>query len=305
LMRFIRYVEKGRVRKMAVQALGDIAEYYFTRYEINKELDRSYSHEGGVNVFTRLIVGDGFDATEREAWLETSRNCELLPDMYKPGKPYYDPYGGEFSFVKLLEDNWLSIREEALKLREDLMVAWPEKYLCERGWDVLGMFAFKNKLTEPASTCPKTTAILEQVPGLETAVFSRLKPRCHIKPHVGYYSYSEKILRVHMGLIVPQGCTLMVNGVQKQWEEGKVMIFDDTFRHEVWNPSHDQERIVLMFDIDHVTKREDRNPEFLEISARQQEVMGEDALVTKDLIDTLSKFGASPNNFQQRPEKYI
>ena len=53
-------------------------------------------------------------------------------------------------------------------------------------------------------------------------MFSRLKPRCHIKPHVGYYSYSEKILRVHMGLIVPDGCTLMVNGVQKQWEEGKV-----------------------------------------------------------------------------------
>ncbi|MCB1614287.1 MAG: aspartyl/asparaginyl beta-hydroxylase domain-containing protein, partial [Xanthomonadales bacterium] len=31
------------------------------------------------------------------------------------------------------------------------------------------------------------------------------------------------------------------------WEEGKLMIFDDSFEHEAWNDS-DQTRVVLIFD---------------------------------------------------------
>lgn len=63
-------------------------------------------------------------------------------------------------------------------------------------------------------------------------------------------------MRVHLGVVVPEGCTLMVNGQEKRWEEGKVMVFDDTFRHEAWNPSFDQERIVLMFDINYDFKED-------------------------------------------------
>jgi beta-hydroxylase len=33
------------------------------------------------------------------------------------------------------------------------------------------------------------------------------------------------------------------------WEQGKVVVFDDTFEHAVWNNT-EQERIVLLFDFD-------------------------------------------------------
>jgi aspartyl/asparaginyl beta-hydroxylase (cupin superfamily) len=34
----------------------------------------------------------------------------------------------------------------------------------------------------------------------------------------------------------------------RTWEEGKLLIFDDTIEHEAWNDSG-EDRIVLIFDI--------------------------------------------------------
>jgi aspartyl/asparaginyl beta-hydroxylase (cupin superfamily) len=34
------------------------------------------------------------------------------------------------------------------------------------------------------------------------------------------------------------------------WEEGKCIVFDDTFEHEVWNRT-DEERLVLLIDLWH------------------------------------------------------
>lgn len=36
------------------------------------------------------------------------------------------------------------------------------------------------------------------------AGFSALSPGCHITPHAGYAGYSDKILRSHLGLIIPE-----------------------------------------------------------------------------------------------------
>jgi aspartyl/asparaginyl beta-hydroxylase (cupin superfamily) len=56
-------------------------------------------------------------------------------------------------------------------------------------------------------------------------------------------------LIVHLPLIVPENCGyLRVGEDQRSWEEGKLLIFDDTFDHEARNDS-DQTRVVLIFDI--------------------------------------------------------
>lgn len=34
----------------------------------------------------------------------------------------------------------------------------------------------------------------------------------------------------------------------REWEVGKLLVFDDTIEHEAWNDS-DQDRVVLIFDI--------------------------------------------------------
>lgn len=53
------------------------------------------------------------------------------------------------------------------------------------------------------------------------------------------------------------------------WEEGKLIVFDDTFRHEAWNPSHEKTRIVLMFDIYVDVDEEHRNPVFMDLSKKR------------------------------------
>jgi hypothetical protein len=66
-------------------------------------------------------------------------------------------------------------------------------------------------------------------------------------PHKGY---SRMVLRCHLPLIVPDEdlCGLRVGDETRHWEEGELMIFDDSFEHEAWNKTNEK-RVVLMFDI--------------------------------------------------------
>jgi aspartyl/asparaginyl beta-hydroxylase (cupin superfamily) len=52
----------------------------------------------------------------------------------------------------------------------------------------------------------------------------------------------------HLPLIVPEGCWLRVGNETREWEEDKLLIFDDSIEHEAKNPSGEM-RIILLFDI--------------------------------------------------------
>jgi aspartyl/asparaginyl beta-hydroxylase (cupin superfamily) len=68
-----------------------------------------------------------------------------------------------------------------------------------------------------------------------------------IRPHCGL---SNAKLRCHLGLSVPPRCTLQVGGETRTWQEGRAMIFDDSFEHSVSNES-DQPRYALILDVFH------------------------------------------------------
>jgi aspartyl/asparaginyl beta-hydroxylase (cupin superfamily) len=77
------------------------------------------------------------------------------------------------------------------------------------------------------------------------ALFSRLRPGAHIKPHHGLLNTR---LIVHVPLIAPPGCRLRVGGETREWREGEALVFDDSIEHEAWNRS-DRTRTVLLFEI--------------------------------------------------------
>ena len=57
---------------------------------------------------------------------------------------------------------------------------------------------------------------------------------------------------MHLGLVVPQQrdrCVMRVVDQNLTWEEGRCLVFDDTYDHEVHNDT-DEERVVLLFDFD-------------------------------------------------------
>ena len=53
-----------------------------------------------------------------------------------------------------------------------------------------------------------------------------------------------------------QGARIRVGSEVREWEEGRVLILDDSFEHEAWNPA-DEARIVLLVDVWHPELRED------------------------------------------------
>ena len=118
-------------------------------------------------------------------------------------------------------------------------------------WTALYLWKDGALVEENAARLPKTIAALEQVPltriGARTpnVLFSRLLPGAHIPPHHGMLNSR---LICHLPLIVPPGCWLRVGNETRVWEEGKLLIFDDSMEHEAKNPSGET-RIILLFDI--------------------------------------------------------
>src|SRR3546814_11463478 len=53
-----------------------------------------------------------------------------------------------------------------------------------------------------------------------------------------------------MPLVIPPDCALRVGDETRIWEPGKLLMLDDTIRHEAWNHS-DRLRVVLIFDVWH------------------------------------------------------
>merc|ERR1711972_392908 len=77
------------------------------------------------------------------------------------------------------------------------------------------------------------------------ALLSRLGPGTVVKRHHGV---SNSQLTMHFGLVIPKGAGIEVNGRKNTWEEGKVLVLDDSFYHSVWNKGTDSDgsRLVLL-----------------------------------------------------------
>lgn len=162
---------------------------------------------------------------------------------------------GQFSFLKTIEANWTIIRDELNCLLKDRASLPPfheispdQKYISKGdSWKVFILFGFGVPSRRNCARCPETARLLQGVPGLQSAWFSILAPRYHIPPHRGI---TKTVLRTHLGLVVPgqrDKCFMQVEDQIVTWEPGRCLVFDDFYRHEVWNDT-DEERIVLIFD---------------------------------------------------------
>ena len=120
-------------------------------------------------------------------------------------------------------------------------------------WSAFHLYKSGKLVEENAAKAPTTMQLLEGAPQPEqqgrtpAAMFSLLKPRTRIPPHMGV---SNVRLVTHLPLIIPEDCGFRVGNDTRQWVPGKAWVFDDTIEHEAWNDS-DKLRVVLIFDIWH------------------------------------------------------
>ena len=110
----------------------------------------------------------------------------------------------------------------------------------EGSWRVF--FPLRNR-----DRCPRTSEIVEGIPGVLQAFFSILEPGKSVPSHEGPGSY---YLRYPTAFLVPEQDppTLRVKDRHDTWKEGESVLFDDSWDHEVVNRSRDT-RIVLITDV--------------------------------------------------------
>ena len=167
-------------------------------------------------------------------------------------------FGAEqFPWVREFEANWQVIRgelERVLRHRDQLPHLYevsPEntRISADDNWKSFVLYGFGYRSSNNCALCPETSRLLAKVPGLETAFFSILAPGAHIPAHRGL---AKGLLRCHLGLMVPtrsDHCRLYLDGIPHAWQEGRVLLFDDTHTHAVQNDT-DEDRVVLLFDFE-------------------------------------------------------
>lgn len=115
----------------------------------------------------------------------------------------------------------------------------------KRIWKSLFLYGYGYKVPANCAHFPRTTALVEQVPGLISAFFSRMQPGAHLFRHRGP---TKSFVTAHLGLRVPKapGCRMQVADDQYAWHEGEWLIFDDCRWHEVWNDTAEARTILLL-----------------------------------------------------------
>ncbi len=162
----------------------------------------------------------------------------------------------QFPWAAELEANWPVIKHEL-----DQVMAAPERLpnfqdiskdqvniTQDDRWKTFFLYGYGYSMEANCARCPETTRLVKAVPGMYTAFFSILAPGKHIPLHRGPYN---GLLRAHLGMIVPEPaerCRIEVGGETRHWQTGKVMVFDDTYKHQVWNDT-DGTRVVLFLDV--------------------------------------------------------
>lgn len=161
----------------------------------------------------------------------------------------------EFPESAFLEEHWEEIRDEmqAVLASGDRIPSFQEVDKGQRlitkddQWKTFVLLGYGNPVHANVARCPKTWALLQQCPRVSSAMFSILAPGKRIKPHVGP---TNAVLRYHLGLQIPKEgeCYIIVDGERYDWKEGEGVMFDDTYRHSVWNNTKER-RVVLFLDV--------------------------------------------------------
>jgi len=193
-------------------------------------------------------------AVQQGVWAHPAqRPREYIPELF--AKPVHDP--ADFWFAAYLEEHYPQIRAEVEQVLDapldPVLPTVEDAALIRHGaWKQAHLFRDGRWQEDVCARFPVTRGILAEIPEVTTfspgvITVSRVDPGSHIMPHCGP---TNALLRVHFPLTIPPGVSIRVADQVMTWEEGKCLVFDDSFEHEV---RHDgtTDRVVLILDTLH------------------------------------------------------
>ena len=180
-------------------------------------------------------------------------NCILYFFSAVPNRPILNL--ADFPELDILSENWQTIRDEAVALRQAGSIRSSDAYddlgfnsFFKTGWTRFYLKWYGGDLPSARENCPKTTALLERCPSIHGAMFAALPPGGSLVAHRDPYAGS---LRYHLGLVTPNDdrCRIYIDGDLYSWRDGEGIVFDETYIHKAINET-DQDRIILFCDIE-------------------------------------------------------
>jgi len=179
--------------------------------------------------------------------------------------------------AEILEDNFLKIKGEYAAFDKSLLQLVPEDDVHNKKlWRFFPIFLNNNPIHTTVNgirRCNKdyftnTHEIVSSYPGVIAASLSTIGPRCVLNAHTGYTNNFPHncVIRLHLPISVYSeaydecgmnvyeskdepgyGDPVTEPTMKVSWKEGKVIMFDDSHKHWVWNKT-DKSRTVLMVD---------------------------------------------------------
>jgi aspartate beta-hydroxylase len=120
-----------------------------------------------------------------------------------------------------------------------------------RFWRMFVLRAYGADHRDNQAQCPALARLLRAHPEVTSATFSILEGGKHIPAHRGPF---RGILRYHLPLVIPPAVggrpsnRLRVDTETYALEEGRGILWDDTYEHEAWNDGT-APRAVLLLDV--------------------------------------------------------
>jgi len=181
-------------------------------------------------------------------WLQRSEG--LIKSLNS--KPWYDNEEFKFETQLLVENHSKIVGELKNLLEQDFSKDTENLTDGNRGWKKFYLYHKGVKNEENCKRCPETTRVIEKIENATSHVygqieFSKLEPGTHIIEHC---SYTNSRIRIHLGLIIPEGPEITVGKITKKWIEGDCIILDDSFIHEVHHRGT-EDRYILIVDVWH------------------------------------------------------
>lgn len=156
-------------------------------------------------------------AVLRSAWREIAAEAQAIVAAGKA-----TPIGGDLFFRRIADARW-----------KKFYIKWHGPVLADA-----------------ATAAPLTAGLIATLPEVRVAMFSVLEPGARIPPHEGPYA---GCVRYHLTLACATAAgklaSIRVDGTPYYWRPGEDVLFDDTYRHSVENPTAET-RIVLFCDVD-------------------------------------------------------
>lgn len=178
-------------------------------------------------------------------------NCLMYGFSAVPKDPILDVE--RFPELRVLRDNWETIRDEALGLEGKGLIDYGAAHddmafvsFRWRGWKRFHIKWYHDAFPSAVQHCPKTVALVNSIPGVNAAAFTMLPPGKQLGRHRDPFAVS---LRYHLGLVTPQkeGCAIWIDGQKRTWKAGQDFVFDETYIHWAENAT-DENRIILFVD---------------------------------------------------------